>query len=81
MSLLRPCSLPDNFDGIVRNAIQINELEGSKKLCLLCPEPLPIEYLAMTMTLCDSYSQLKDKNAKNIGYDDVIMFNQLYRKL
>ena len=67
--------MPDNFDGIVRNAIKNNDVVGSKKLRLislagefyyrLCPEPTPTEYTAMATTLCDSYAQLKDKHIDN----------------
>ena len=70
-SLPTPCPLPDNFDGIVRQAIRTKSVKGGIKIRLirqagqfyyhLCPQPTPSEYQCMAVTLCENYSQLRDK--------------------
>ena len=66
-----PCPVPATFTPDVLRAIENNQLLGVMKTRLLrqaagfywglCPRPTHDEYVAMSMSLCDKYPQLRDK--------------------
>ena len=66
-----PCPVPTNFTPNVLRAIENKQLLGIMKTRLLrqaasfywglCPRPTHDEYVAMSITLCDKYPQIRDK--------------------
>ena len=82
-----PCPLP-TFTPKVQAGVKAGTVKGDLKLRLLresamffygmCPRPLPKEYQAMAITLCDVCPQLKDKTKDACNWVSKLSHYKLY---
>lgn len=85
-----PCPVPDVFSERVMKAIENGDIQGNTKLALIreaglfyygiCPNPTGAEYDVMSRTLCDNFTDLKNKIPVNGMYwvSSFLLYNSIH---